>query len=127
MIKKKLVGLAGVLLLVAGGASAYAGTSYSGTESPTLPGGNGSAYSSSQIKASTLSADLLMNATQGYNIDVRTENVGGGNASAWARNVTGGTTRSIPSSQQVGSQVQLKFSADLFSPTTVINYRWRSN
>lgn len=126
MIKKKTIGILGGLLLLFGGASAYAGTTWSGIEAPILPGYNGSAYSSWQMKATTGDAGLRMHATQGLQIDVRTKD-SSGFVGSWERDIMGGNTYSINSAHPVGSQVQLHFSSNWNSPDTNINYQWRSN
>lgn len=121
--KKLLVGTLASVLLLSGGV-VFAGSDWSPEESRTLPGRNGSAYSSTQEKKAVGLAGLKMHATEGYNIDVRTiGSVNGG----WTRDVRGGNTYSISAPQPVKSEVQLHFSSDLFSPTTNIVYSWRSN
>ncbi|MBJ6361211.1 hypothetical protein ACFOQM_07885 [Paenibacillus sp. GCM10012307] len=111
------------------GSGAFAGTTWSNEESKLLPGFNGSAYSSTQTKAQIGQAGLRMNATEGYEIDVRTEGTGqNGVNGSWTRNVKGGNTYSLSAPQQVGDQLRLHFSSNLLTFTsTNIVYQWRSN
>lgn len=123
--KKLASGLLSLSLLLAGGASVFAGTTWSQSYSVELPGFNGSHNSPSQTKETVGQAGLQMSASEGYNVDVRT--VGDSATGAWKRDVIGGTTVGISAPQAVGTSLHLEFSSDLTSPDTNIVYSWRSN
>lgn len=120
-----------VLTLTSGlmltGGLVSAGTDWSGTESKSLPGYNGSAYSSTQTKAGIGKAGLRMHATEAYEIDVRTEGTSTSVNGAWLRDVLGGNIYELSAPQEVGSNLRLHFSSNLLSPATNIVYEWRSN
>jgi hypothetical protein len=129
--KKKIAFLSVSASLLVMGSSVFAGTSWSSQESKSLPGWNGSAYSSTQTKAAVGQAGLQMNATEGYEIDVRTEGTSGnsnGVNGSWVRDVLGGNTYSLSAPQAAGDNLRLHFSSNLTTTaSTNIVYKWRSN
>ncbi|WP_148499999.1 hypothetical protein [Paenibacillus ihumii] len=129
--KKRLCILTLSVSLLVMGSSVFAGTSWSSEESKSLPGWNGSAYSSTQTKADIGQAGLQMNATEGYEIDVRTEGTSGnsnGVNGSWVRDVKGGNTYNLSAPQSKGDNLRLHFSSNLTTTkSTNIVYKWRSN
>ncbi|GGA33536.1 hypothetical protein [Paenibacillus physcomitrellae] len=129
--RKKIFILSVTASMMIMGSTVFAGSSWSSQESKSLPGWNGSAYSSTQTKAAIGQAGLQMDATEGYEIDVRTEGTSGtsnGVNGSWTRDVKGGNTYQLSAPQGVGDNLRLHFSSNLLTTkSTNIVYKWRSN
>lgn len=127
MNKKLLVGAMSLGLLFTGSLVTFAGTAWEDNISVYVPNYNGNAKTQPQIKATSgAQAGLELHATQGIELDVRTQG-NGGNAE-WKRNVKGGNTYSLNSLTTSGGQENLQFSSKLFESQNVIAILdWRSN
>lgn len=127
MKKKFLAGTLSVGLLLTGGVATLAGTVWQNNISVYVPNHNGSGYTKYQTKATSGAyAGLRLHATQGNELDVRTNGTNG--SGKWVRNVKGGNTYSMPSVTTSGGSERLHFSSDLleFNNTQAI-LDWRSN
>lgn len=122
------IAIAGLLLI--GGLTAEAGTSYSNTLYASVPGSNGSKSTPSQVKAKTnASSDLSISKISVKN-KMDTRAIGGGSngvkSGPWVRDTNVGSY-AIPNPTGAGWSTSLTYSSDYLSSGMTVTYKWRSN